>query len=202
MPRGVKPADLAAEEQAIIKQLKDQGLNKTPAANMQGLIQKLARNYTAQGVRDADVLVDKVHDAIKTAMPSISRSEVMNSISGYGDYRVLSKDEISSELRRMKGELQQLGKIEDLQKGQPPLKTGVERRVPSKLEEARIKEVNRIKRQLGIGLAEPAAKLKAVKTRMQNRIAELQDKMARGDYTKTARKPVALDEEGMKLKSD
>ena len=42
----------------------------------------------------------------------------------------------------MKGEMQQLAKLEDMQAGEPPLKTGVERRTPTEAERQLIKAVN------------------------------------------------------------
>ena len=62
-------------------------------------------------------------------------------------------------------------------------------------------DIKKKEKELGIDGADEA-KLKAAKTRMQNRIDELQNMIDTRNFDKTESKPVELDEEGMKLKAE
>jgi hypothetical protein len=44
----------------------------------------------------------------------------MDMISGYGDYKQLSKDQVSVQLRDLKGQMQQVGKLQDMEAGKAP----------------------------------------------------------------------------------
>jgi hypothetical protein len=199
------PRDPAAERDALTEGLKAKVDEGTPKQDLGNWIQRIAKTFVREGERDAEKLTDKVHNIVKTVAPDFSRTDTMNAISGYGDFRQLSKDEVSVELRRMKGELQQVGKIEDMQKGQAPLKTGVERRQPSQKERNLIKQVNEMKRKLGLTITDPAKQLQsalgAIKTRLKNQIDDLDLQIASGTKTVKTKTPVPLDKEATDLKA-
>jgi hypothetical protein len=176
---------------------------KLPA--MTGFINQLSESFVEGGIKDRDELIDAVHKELKTLAPDIERREVMDAISGYGDYRPLTKTEVKNQLRDLKGQMQQVAKLEDMQAGQPPSRTGIERRIPSDEERRLIKLVNDAKREFQIPISDPDTQLKSsldeLKTRLINRTKELQEKLDKGDFeTKPTRKPIALDEEAMALK--
>lgn len=139
---------------------------------------KLAKYFVEQGVTEREKIIDAVHEVLSEAVPDISRRQTMDAISGYGDYRPLSKDELDVVLRQAKGEMQQIAKLEDMQAGQAPLKTGVERRTPSDEERRLIKQVNEMKRRGGFVVTDPETQLRtaqeATKTRLRNQIADLE----------------------------
>lgn len=141
-------------------------------------IQRLAEHFVAMGVTDREQLVDAVHTVLQEADPKITRRQTMDAISGYGAFRQLSKDEVKRKLRDLKGQLQQVSKIEDLEKRVPPKKTGFERRATSDEERRLIQQVNDLKRRLGIRTTDPETQLKssldAIKARLKNQIADLQ----------------------------
>jgi hypothetical protein len=130
----------------------------------------------------------------------------MDAISGYGDFKQLTKDEISVQLRDLKGQMQQVAKLEDMQAGQPPLKTGLERRTPSIEESRLIKLVNQAKNEFQIPISDSATQLKSdldtLKTRLTNRTRELQERLAAGDFSKRQRREIKLDTEAQRLKAD
>jgi hypothetical protein len=173
-----KPRDRKAEKEAILKGLKDRVADGAKASDLGPLIQRLARNFVAQGVREREALVDAVYGEIKDIVPNITRRETMDAISGYGDYKQLSKDEVSVALRDLKGQMQQVGKLQDMtEKNQAPLKTGVERRVPSDEERRLIQQVNETKKRLNIQTTDPETQLKSAlqskETALTNRIKDL-----------------------------
>jgi hypothetical protein len=141
-------------------------------------VQKLARLFVEQGIKQRDPLVDAVHAELVKIDPEITRREAMDAISGYGDFKQLSQDQISVELRGIKGELQQVAKLEDLQAKKPLQKTGVERRTPTNEERRLIKQVNEAKKKYGVMVTDPASQLRsaldASKTRLRNQINDLQ----------------------------
>lgn len=226
----------------------------------------------AQGVTERNALIDAVHAVLVDISPGITRRQTMDAISGYGDFKQLSKDEISVQLRDLKGQMQQLAKLEDMQAGQAPKKTGVERRAPSDEERRLIKQVEEAKKKGGYKVTDPATQLRsalqaiqtrlthqiadleheidtrtrivrqkgtspsspeiealrakrdalkaqrdellgkpgmtdlqrlqAFKTRTQNRIAELEEKLAAGDFSKKAKRPIPFDKVAADLKHD
>lgn len=170
-------------------------------------VRKLARILIESGVTDRDRLIDTIHEKLKEFDPSITRRQTMDAISGYGDFKQLSKDEISKQLRDLKGQMQQIAKLEDMQAGQPPLKTGLERRIPSKEESRLIKLVNEAKREFQIPITDPNTQLKSaldtLKTRMQTRIDELRQKIADQDFLpRPQREPLKLDREALRIKAE
>lgn len=156
-----------------IKNSLDQGLSEISTD-----VQALAKYFITQGVTERNALVKEVHNVIKDIIPGITVRETMDAISGYGKFKPLSKDEVLVKLRDLKGQLQQVAKLEDMQKGKAPLKTGIERRTPSDEERRLIKQVEEMKKELGIETVDPEKQLKssldAVKTRLSNQIRDLE----------------------------
>src|SRR5690606_27920496 len=116
---------------------------------LRALAQSLAREFVANGISERGALLNAVHSELVKAYPQITRRQTMDAISGYGDFKPLKKGEIEERLRDLKGQLQQIAKLEDMAAGQAPKKTGVERRTPSDEERALIKQVEQAKREIG-----------------------------------------------------
>jgi hypothetical protein len=155
-----------------------------PLANLTSYVHKIALEFTRQGVTDREELIDRVHEVLQAANPKITRDETMHAISGYGKTSPLDKEPAKVTLRDLKGQMQQLGKLQDLLAGQPPKKTGVERRKPSDAERRFIKQVNALKKELGLSTTDPdtqlASALDAIKTRLTNQINDLQHEIDTG----------------------
>lgn len=193
-------AERQADLTSKIKSKSDEGkLNE-----ISPLVRKLARSFVEQGIRERDPLIDAVHGVLKEIDPKITRRQAMDAISGYGDFKQLTKDEISVKLRDLKGQMQQVAKLEDMQSGQPPLKTGLERRIPSPEESRLIKLVNQAKNEFQIPISDEATQLKSsldtLKTRMQNKITELEGMIARKEYAKRPRREIKLDDAALRLR--
>ena len=157
-------------------------------------IQKLARYFVEQGVKTRDELVSKVHEVLVDVFPEITKSETRDAISGYGKVKLLTKDEISVTLRDLKGQMQQIAKLEDMEAGQAPRKTGIERRSPSDEERRLIKRVNEKKKEGGFTVTDPETQLRsalqAIKTRLENQIKDLEHQIeTKQKIVKTKRTP-------------
>lgn len=157
-------------------------IGEESAPDITGLVQKLARQFVEQGVRDRDALIDAVHHELQTIAPDMTRRDTMDAISGYGKFKQLSKDEIDVALRDLKGQMQQIGKLQDMEAGEAPSKTGVERRTPSDEERRLIQQVEAAKKKGGYNVTDPATQLKsslgAIKTRLRNQIADLEHQIS------------------------
>jgi hypothetical protein len=168
------------------------------------LVQRLARELVAAGVRDRDELIDQIHDVLKDFDPEITRREAMDAISGYGDFKPLTKDEVSVALRDLKGQMQQVGKLQDMAEGRAPQKTGVERRTPSDEERRLIKQVEEAKRKGGYRVTDPATQLKSalasIKTRLRNEISDLEHQINARKKIVKERRPIEYDAEAKALK--
>lgn len=177
------------------------------ATDLSSYVQRLALNFVREGMRGRDNVVNAVHDELQKIVPDIEKRQTEDLISGYGEFKQLDKEEAKTELRKYKGELQQIAKIEDLQKGIAPKKTGIERREVGLEESKLIKAVNELKRTTAFKNVDPETELRTAlaeyKTRTQRRIEELQDKIANKDFApKKAKSPIRLDEEALKLEAE
>lgn len=188
--RTVKKTDLGEQTQTRKETLKEKLEAAEDAedgaplgkAAMRQFAQGYARDLVESGVTNREMLIDRVHEALQEFDPVVTRREAMDAISGYGDFKELSKDEVSTTLRDLKGQMQQLGKLDDMASGTAPLKTGVERRSPSDIERQLIQQVNEAKKKGGFEITDPAKQLAtaltARKTYYRNRLADLKQEIA------------------------
>jgi hypothetical protein len=197
---------LPVEEQAKaiaekIKEKKDKG----KLDEITWYVQRLARIFVQGGIKDREALIDKVHEAIAKVIPEQTRRQTMDMMSGYGDYKQLSKDEVSVTYRDLKGQMQQLGKLRDMEARKAPVKSGVERRTPSDEERRLIKQVEEAKRRGGYTVTDPATQLRtslqSMKTRLANEISDLQFQIDSGQKLVKGTRKVMLDAEATALKA-
>lgn len=201
-----EPVKQAARQPATVQEARTAIVEKIGAkvkdgdrASIGPLAQKLARSFVESGIKTREALVDAVHEALSGVIPDLTRRETMDAISGYGEFKQLTKDQISVELRDLKGQMQQVAKLEDMRAGQAPLKTGVERRSPSDEERRLLKQVNEAKKKGGFRVTDPATQLRSalqtVKTRLENQIRDLAQEIATRTKTVREKRPVPTDAE-------
>lgn len=195
----------ARQKTDLLVRLKNK-VDKAENADVTGIVTDLAKQFVAQGENTRGGLLDKVHAAIKQVLPNTTRREVMDMISGYGKYRQLSKDQIAVTLRDLKGQMQQVAKLQDMMAGQAPKKTGAERRSPSDEERNLIQQVEEKKKEGGYNVTDPATQLKtalaALKTRLRNSIADRQKEIATRQRIVKTRTALQYDAETIKLKAE
>jgi hypothetical protein len=164
----------------------------------------LAKQFISEGITEREALIDAVHRELQSVLPGITRDETMDAISGYGQFRPLSRGEIEVRLRDLKGQMQQLGKLRDMIAGQAPSKTGIERRTPSDEERRLIQQVNEAKRKGGFVVTDPATQLKSaldgIKTRLRNQIADLEEQLESRQQIVKKKTGVTYDAEALALK--
>lgn len=201
-------AKVQADRETLKARIDDR-IKKGELTKVSPMVQKLVRFIVSENPKiTRDALIDEVHSVLKEAEPTITRRQAMDAISGYGDFKQLSKDEISKTVRDLKGQMQQVAKIEDIESRKPPLKTGIERREPSNEERRLIKLVNEAKRRFGIEITDPATQLKSAldsrKTYYRNAISDLQAQIdAKQKFVKTKTpSPTDAELENLKAKRD
>jgi hypothetical protein len=149
-----------------------------PLMKQRRAITRMVEQLVSEGVTDRDAVVDRVWEAIKPSLPATTRLDVIQAISGYGEYRQFTKDENKRTAADIRRQLLQVAKIEDLEAKVPPKRTGAERPPPSKAERDLVKKVNDLKRKLGIkseGEDTLRSAEDAIKRRLENKIEDLRD---------------------------
>ncbi len=200
-----KKVDVLDRKANIQKKIQDK-VDSGKRNEIASMVNKLCRELIDSGVHGRDNLIDAVHAVLKEVDPTFTRRETMDAISGYGDFKQLSKDQISVELRDLKRQMQEVAKLEDMEAGQPPLKTGIERAEVTREQSRLIKLVNEAKRKFQVPISDPSTQLKSsldtLKTRMTNRIEELNQKMADKDFTTKPKRDIQLDTTAVRLKAN
>jgi len=145
------------------------------------LARQLHRWAVESGIKPREDVIDAVHSELGNMGLELTRSQVMEAMSGYGEYRELSKDEISVKIREHKGEIQQLLKLQDMAAGRAPKRSGVEQREKGDVERQLTKQVNEAKKKGGYEITDPDTQLKSAKgaamTALNNRIADLEQEI-------------------------
>lgn len=175
-------------------------VNPENAREMNKFARKVARSVVESGTINRDEVVDAIHEELRTISPDISRRQAMDAISGYGIYSELSKDEVSATIRDLSGQLRQLSKLEDIQGGKVPEKTGVERRTLSDEELQLTAQVKEAMRKAGFGVVSDAVKTAAYKKNLKKRITDLKRRIEEGDFSKPVKRFTKLDKEATELK--
>ncbi len=195
--REIKKPDLTTQIAGASEKVQEK-LKSGKRDEISGDVNRLARwLLEAKLVDGREKLIDALHTILNKGDPSITRRETMDALSGYGDFKQLTKDDISVKLRGYRGELQQIAKLEDMAANKPPLKTGVERRSPTDDERALIKAVNEAKIKFQVPITDPATQLKSAldtrKTQVENQIKDMERRLRESDFTKKPRRELVVD---------
>jgi hypothetical protein len=217
--RAASKESLKAEREDLYAKLKEiqreqmSKLSSNPLpVEMVPVISKLAKNLIKDGIVTLDGVVDEIHANITDIYEDITKRDIRDALSGYGKFKLPTKDEVASQLREIKSQAKLISALEDAESGNMPLKTGFSRKKASETVTELRKKVQEVIKQNGItseNLAEekvwksPEEKaLKALKTRLKNREKELQGMIDSGNFEKKPRNITALDSEANKLKAD
>lgn len=203
--RAIRKDDLTGQRQAIVAGLGEAMKGQATKEELGHYVRKLALNFVRAGVKGRDEVVKAVHEELRKVIPEITPRETMDAISGYGEFKPLDPDAAKAALRDIRGQLQQLSKLEDIRGRKPPLKSGVERRTPSDEERRLIAQVNEAKRRFGVVSGDPARQLKSaldtMKTRLRNQINDLTYQISTRSRIVRSKTQVSPDVEAAALKA-
>lgn len=198
--------DLAGERSDVIDHLKERAQENGDLIGSNASLQKLMELLAREGVTERTAMEQAVHKIVKEIMPDMTLLETQDLMSGYGKYKPLSKDPIKTIVRGIKGEIQQVRKLLDFFSGKAPSKTGIERRIPTHIEQTFIKVVNEAKKAFGTIPTDPAAALKsaldAINTRLKNRLTDLKQEVATRQKIVREKTPSPYNEETLRLRKE
>lgn len=207
-----KKGDLKAERQDLYSKLKELSLPKgkfqeiEPSVlpeNIKPILNKLAKNLIKDGVTTLEGVVSDIHENLKDVFEGVTERDIRDMLSGYGEQKVPTKNEIEAGLREIKSQGKLLSSLEDLEAGKIPFKSIFQRSKPSERVAELRKQVQQLMKQNGINREYSEEKaLATLKTRLKNREAELQEKLDTGNFEKKERRITQPDEEAMNLKAN
>ena len=217
--RSAAKESLKSERESLYAKLKEiqreqmSRLSSNPLPiEMVPVISKLAKNLVMDGVVTLEGVVDEIHSNVKDMFEDITKRDIRDALSGYGKFKLPTKDEVASQLREIKSQAKLVSALEDAESGNMPLKTGFSRSKASETVTELRKKVQEVIKQNGINSENlPDEKvwksseekaLKALKTRLKNREKELQGMIDSGNFEKKQRNITELDSEANKLKAD
>lgn len=166
-------------------------------------VAKLVKSYVDEFGGKLEDVVKGVHDQMKEIMPGVTEKDIHNIIAGeYSQKRPLN--DLQASLRDLRTQAQLVNKLEALERGEEP-KTKPRRDARNRaIEELRskIKDIQKETREAGKFYREKIQRtpLEALKDRLKGQIAELEDKLKKGDYSMPAKRvPIKLDKEAAQL---
>ena len=174
--------DIESERDATTAALAEKAKEGLSKPQLRRYVTALSRGFIKEGITEIEPLTDALHAEVKKAIPDITRTEVRDAFSGFGDWKKLSTDPDEVLRQQLVSEAQTVSKIEKVMQGEAPPKTGRERaeQRPQKRElEAKYKK---LAKERGIVATDPARQLKssmdAIKTRLKNEIEDLDHALA------------------------
>lgn len=209
--------DTAAEKKSIIEGAKEAVSDGVDSSEIGRYAKELAKNFVRQeaesGRNPAKIKGEEidaaVHEGLKEALPAITPIESRDAWTGYGKFKQLNADPVDVRLREARSEQQKLSTLERLQREEAGLKTGQQRQPETDLSRRRTKQINQLKKELGIVTRDPATQLRsaldAKLARQKNRISDLKfenatrkrivrNKSASPDNEETIRNKAEIDE--------
>ena len=202
---GKTKEQLKAEREDIFKQMSElarksratMSVNPIPV-EMIPLVVKLAKNYLATGAKTLDEVIDKVHADLSGYIENVSKNDIRRTLSDYDADTRPTKEDIQDEVFGERSKEKQIKDIEDLEKQARKEKDPEAAQLLQ--DEANAKRTAMEKQAEKDGLDKEQSRLDNYKKNIQKRIDELQGKLKKGDYAKTPKNEIKLDDEARKLK--
>ena len=182
---------------------KERGAIKlTEEGKIKGL-NNIVKELIKKGFTDINDIVKE----IKKDVPDMTEREIRDEISGYGKVSELSPDPINKTLREVKRVGKLITQKEKALAHEALLRSGLQRDLPTAKEIELQKEINQILKDNQMATeaipktdAQWKTLLDKYKTRLEKRIAELQEKADKQDYEEKKRAALKLDPEALELK--
>jgi hypothetical protein len=187
-------------KKAVLSQIKD--FFKEPqerVGNRVKVPKQMIREAVEAGAKDIDTLTKVIKEQIKDEFPDATEREVRDAITEYGKTVNPNKEEIATEIRKIKRIGRIVSALEDIQNKKRPLRSGLQRDKLDAQERGLQKELREAMKELPLDEETASRELKtaldAAKTRMRNRIEDLQREIDTKERIKKNSKQVEPDEE-------
>jgi hypothetical protein len=164
-------------------------------------IKSLFKLYVEQGVTDHVEIIDNMQSALADVL-DISKDQLRDTISGYGKTSELSKEDIDVAMRDIKAQMKLFSSMEDVQNSERPLKSGLQREDPSDTVRQMRQQLNDMMKKADFkdekSEKEYKSALDAIKKRLTNQIADIENMIATGERRQPSDK-VEYDAEANRL---
>jgi hypothetical protein len=182
---GKAPSELPTKAPTDIRaKLKARLDDGSAIGELRPYLRQLALEHIRNGITGREALLDALYKDVLETGASVTRAQMRDALSGYGNFTALDKAADKVKLREIQAEAQKLAQLEALQKGEAPLASGFERQAPNDETRQLAKQVNDAKRKAGIGGMDDSTRLKsalsAAKTRARNAITDLRTEIDTG----------------------
>lgn len=157
--------------------------------SVKGILKKILYNRVVAGSETIDDVVDDIYESVKDRIPNIDKRMIRDALSGYGEFRRLSKEEIDVKIRELKRQGRLDSAIEDVEDNRLPLRSGVER--DKTTQETREKQARIIKEIKDRDLVPPPTQqdqetqwrngLQAYQRRLENAIEDVKKEIDTGE---------------------
>jgi hypothetical protein len=186
---------------------------KTNGEPTQNLLAKLVRAYAREGVPKEEIM-STMHGDLRKLFPGLEERRMRDIFSGYGKPQFPNPAPDAKIAAELHSESQSLSALEDATAGVSPKRSGLQRRKPSEVKRALIRQVRAMMREMGLDAESRAGRLagalEQAKSRMRNaiddsekRLAELTQLKAEGKPLpgRIMKTPLQYDEEANRLKA-
>ena len=116
---------------------------------MRKLVKQMARLAVEGGARTPEEVNDQAHGMVFQHFPELTPRETADIWSDYGKKAVLSQDELDVAMREAKRLQKDLNALDDLSKGELPLRSGLQRDKPSQRHRELTRSINEQLKKLG-----------------------------------------------------
>lgn len=169
-------------------------------------IRTLQEALIGRGFKTRQTLLKEMHRILSEIDPSITERQAMDAMSKSGVFKQLDKSEIKTIRRDINQQFLQVSKLQNMKKGIAPPASGGETQ-PLSTEGRRLTRlVNEAKKKGGFESISPEKELKStlasIKTRLKNRITDLDAQIKAGKKTIKTKKPQPSDAETKKLTAE
>lgn len=164
----------------------------------------LLYDLVSNGVDNIETLTNEVRNALLEDYPNITHREVRDAITGYGTQMKETKDEIKKEISRLKTDGKQMSALDDLAEGNLPKRSGRKPKNYTPEQRNRIKQIRELIKKIPVNDSKNKEEyyktaLEAYKTRVENRIKDLNDALAKNERIINEKRNTILDEEAENL---
>lgn len=164
----------------------------------------LLYRLVSEGIDNIKDLTDAVHKILESEYPNLTHREVRDAITGYGKQINETEDVIKKEINKLKTDGKQISALEDLSENKRPLRSGRKPKEYTSEQRNRIKQIKELLKNLPIDDSVDKQKyyknaLEAYKTRLKNRLSDLQEAIDKNERIIKEKKNTPLDEEAKQL---
>ena len=199
-------ADLKSQFSSEYKKIKGVQASGFAALDPEGkltkIIGQMAKNRVKAGLNTVEGIVDDVYEQLKDVVEGITKREIRDAFTGYGETTTMSQDALNKQLRELRALGRDISAVEDIEGGQRPLRSGLQRDQPTQAireSRARVQAALKAHPEIEQSLRDPVAQQKsaldAMKTQTRNRIDDLNKWIKDGKRTVAGKTQVIADDE-------